>query len=68
MSYYKLIPSVATVPVLTKATSSPCSVAGLRHSLIDYASSSLDLRKDDFKDFSLTKNRHTSGLSADKLT
>ena len=63
MSYYRLIPSVAIIPALTKATSSPCSVAGLKHYPIHY----LGLRIDDFVDLS-TKYRCTNGISDYKLT
>ena len=58
------MPGIAIIPTLTKATSSPCSVAGLRHYPIHY----LGLRIDDFVNLSLTKNRCTNGISAYKLT
>ena len=62
-----LYPDIAIIPVLTKATSFPCSVSGLKHYLIDYPSSDLGLRKDGFTDLSLTKNRHMIGVLAFKL-
>ena len=68
MSYYKPIFRVAIILVLTKATSSPCSVAGLRHYPIHYLPNYLGLRIDDFVDLSLTKNRGTNDISHYKVT
>ena len=63
MSYFRLTPSVAIIPVLTLTTKSAWSVAGLMHHPNDCPPINLNWSLDEFIVMCLIKNRNTNGTN-----